>query len=893
MNNQLSTFLDQQVLPRLFDQLDSAFPEMGWKRQGSTWVATNETWCRATHSCRADRVTCYENSKHCYLVQGDDTRVTWVSYVMGVGSPRGRDFVTAVERLAQKAGVEMPDDGTPQEAKRFSIEWARRQVAALHANAAALEWLTKTRGFSHAVIERCFLGLTVKPMGAPGEQYANALVFPHIGANGKPLGHYYQCDVPGVTAFDKANDHRKGATWGKKMPGAPLYYSAPQQGKKSVLLVEGFKDLFAVCTLLEGDALAQELLVVTATHGAGSTLKTPELTSPTWWQQFDKIYLGLDNDAAGLKAIDGLLPFIPKEAVVPLIPDRFATKEGKRADWNDLLLRGTRDDFKAILASARPKSAPVAAVPVDANGSAIAFEEVDVQVAYHNGYLYWPFEMPIRTEEGGKMQEEFRSFVLRSDGLLLDIHESPRVSERGRSIKRLSDGTPILRVPRPVRTSQTSWHYSSIKEFVETARGGQLQLLPRPSLGELVERIYKHLRASVWLPYREDYTTVTLGIVTSYCQEIFEAVPLFMLVGDRGSGKTELSTHAAALGCNGVALGRTTRAGLEESCTQFRGLVAVDDFEELAMKSGKGGANVINDMAQVIKQSYKKASGTHTRVGERGELVVRNLFGVKFLNNTLGADPITLSRMFCVRTRRMTEETKNEMQKFATDLLTVEQVREIRNNLHFWIYSHVPEIAGLAAELKKDRVNRDDEIALPLRVLARLAERPYVVADLEAAIARRLNANTETDEETALRESLRTLIAEGNEWISVYHVMNEMATHLSPTYGADSKADLPEWQRPHVLGRRLLGFWLDENQQKRLRLAHQDIANFRPRFYRVLDDRRSELLNELEKESTGRPPVITPKKQPGDFCAGCEECRYKAGCFIRREYNAKTEKGAN
>lgn len=888
MSQQPSDFLDLQVLPRLFDRLDAAFPEMGWKRHGTSWIATNDQWSRQAHNCRPDRVTVYENSKHCYIVQGQaDAKVTWVSYVMGGGSPRGRDFITAIERLAEKVGLELPKADKPEQTKRFSVEWARRLGAALHANEAAMAWLTKTRGWSPAVIERHHLGLTIKEQGVPGEQYRDALTFPHVGPDGKPIGHYYLTDIPGVTVFDKADDHRRGSTWGRRLPEKPLYYGAAVAGKKSVLLVEGFKDLFAVSTLIAGDELAKDLLVVTPTHGAGSVLTTPELRSPEFWGQFDKIYLGLDGDETGQRAVASLLPSIPKQAVVPLVPAKFASKAGKRADWNDLLLRGTLEDFKAVLAEAKPQSALVAAPAAGPD----SFDEVDINVSYHNGYLYWPFEMPEQTKAEGKVLEEFRTFVLRSDGLQLDIMENARITNRGRSIKRLTDGTPIIRTPRPVRSSKTSWHWSSIRAFATHARNKQLDLLPQPTLGELAGKVYKHIRAAIWLPYREDYATITLGILTSYCQEVFEAVPLFMLIGERGSGKTELGKHAAALGCNGVALGRTTVAGLMEACDRYRGLVAVDDFEELGVRSRGGADTSINDMAQVIKQAYKKTGGTHTRVGD-GDLTERNLYGVKFLNNTLGADPITLSRMFSIRTRRMTDETKKEMQQFANDLLTPTQINELRNQIHVWIYSHVPQLAGIAAELKKDKVNRDDEIALPLRVLARLAELPFLTADLEVAVARRLNsANSEEDEESAVREAMRTLVAEGHEFVNVHQVMNEMVALLGNTWGAESKADLPEWQRPKALSKKLIGFWLDERQHVRKRIDHEEIVGFRPRFYRILDDRKTELLGELAKD--GAPPMVQMKRQPGDFCSGCDGCKYKEKCFIRQEHGRQMAKGSN
>ena len=815
-----------------------------------------------------------------------NSSVPWVTHIFGGNTPKGRDYVTAVERLAEMVGLKIPVLSKAQKETRISAEWSGRLTSTLLEHPDAMNWLTKTRGWSPVIVKRFGLGMTFKEQGNPGEKYVNALTFPHISRDGNPIGHYYLTDIPGVTIFEKEDDHRRGCTWGRRMADKPLFYGSCAEGKKNLLLVEGFKDLFAVTTLIEGDELAQSLLVVTATHGAGSVLSTPELRSPDFWNRFEKIYLGLDGDETGQQSAVALLSSIPKEALFAVVPKTFAPVEGKRADWNDLLLRGDLSVFKALLAEAKPKSIH----PTIASDST-TFEEIDINVAYHNGYLYWPFEMPERIEAQGKPQEEFRTFVLRSDGIQLDITENPKITTRGRSIKRLTDGTPIIRLPRPVRSSRTSWHWSSIRAYVNGCRDKKAENGNSYTLGELAGKIYKHLRAAIWLPYREDYSTITFGIITSYCQEVFEAVPLFMLIGERGSGKTELGKQAAALGCNGVALGRTTVAGLMEACDRYRGLVSVDDFEELGIRARGGADTAINDMAQVIKQSYKKTGGTHTRVGD-GDLTERNLFGVKFLNNTLGADPITLSRMFSIRTRKMTEETKKALEQFADDLLPPRQVAELRNQIHVWIYTNVSRIAEITAELKKDKVNRDDEIALPMRVLARLAEQPYLSADLEAAIARRANAsNREEDEESAIHEALRALIVEGHEYLSVHQVMNEMVSLLGNTWGADSKTDLPEWQRPKALSKRLVGFWLDERQMVRKRIDHNEIVSFRPRFYRILDDRKSELLREMSNE--GSPPMVQSRRNPGDFCTGCEACKYREKCFIRADYGRNTAQKVN
>ena len=67
----IGDFLDQEVYPALFDRLDAAFPEFGWRRNGSRWIATNaaHTWGLQGRP-RPDRVNAYENTPFGFVVHG-------------------------------------------------------------------------------------------------------------------------------------------------------------------------------------------------------------------------------------------------------------------------------------------------------------------------------------------------------------------------------------------------------------------------------------------------------------------------------------------------------------------------------------------------------------------------------------------------------------------------------------------------------------------------------------------------------------------------------------------------------------------------------------------------------------------------------------------------------
>lgn len=168
----LSTFLDEEVLPALFERLDAAFPEFGWQRrpQGH-WQATNRDFTKSTLGARESRVVA--SYPFGFKIHGGDFR-TWTSYLNGGTTPHGSEFPQVVRQLAERAGVAFPElSWTPeqqqaaQEATRrrnlFEVFWEEAR-AELHseAGAPAREYLV-SRGFRPDELDSLPLGLFGKP----------------------------------------------------------------------------------------------------------------------------------------------------------------------------------------------------------------------------------------------------------------------------------------------------------------------------------------------------------------------------------------------------------------------------------------------------------------------------------------------------------------------------------------------------------------------------------------------------------------------------------------------------------------------------------------------------------------------------------------------------------
>lgn len=95
---------ENTVVPELFARLDQAFPEFGFKRVGKGWEATLSPDRLAF---RADRIMCLDRTPE-WIAVVDGKGMHWVTYVMGVDRhPKGPEFIEAIRRLAQLAGVDI------------------------------------------------------------------------------------------------------------------------------------------------------------------------------------------------------------------------------------------------------------------------------------------------------------------------------------------------------------------------------------------------------------------------------------------------------------------------------------------------------------------------------------------------------------------------------------------------------------------------------------------------------------------------------------------------------------------------------------------------------------------------------------------------------------------
>src|SRR4051794_4219094 len=101
----VADFYEREVLPALMHRLDHAFPEFGWRRDAHGWVATSAEYTRSTLGARPDRVVCHGQAPRGFLIHGHGA-VLWTTYLNDGQPARGREFITAVRTLAERAGID-------------------------------------------------------------------------------------------------------------------------------------------------------------------------------------------------------------------------------------------------------------------------------------------------------------------------------------------------------------------------------------------------------------------------------------------------------------------------------------------------------------------------------------------------------------------------------------------------------------------------------------------------------------------------------------------------------------------------------------------------------------------------------------------------------------------
>lgn len=382
----LGEFLDQDVYPALYQRLDSAFPEFGWRQGTGHWTATS--WpagfpCAVEHE-HPDRLMVYEDRPYWVKVHGHEG-VRWLEYVSGSQQLRGAAFVDAVRRLAELAGVPLPEQPLPQEqveaAQRVET---RRAILTCIAKICHAELMRESREPARAYLRSRGLGeehlrelqIGLYPPVAEIQQVLGRagftaderrgenglwqalegyIIFPWSDARGHLLTLYgrwpgkelpFMKDLPGWqhrrmeerATWAKKPEHERGewqeprvpktiALFGEGTKASPLYFDrAWRAGQRDLVLVEGVLDAAVLHT--HGDPRA---IACVAAQLSGEQVETLRRYQPT------SVTICLDPDGGGRRGTlsciryllaAGITAYVAPTLPEGLDPDEFVLAKG-------------------------------------------------------------------------------------------------------------------------------------------------------------------------------------------------------------------------------------------------------------------------------------------------------------------------------------------------------------------------------------------------------------------------------------------------------------------------------------------------------------------------------------------------------------------------------------
>lgn len=727
----------------------------------------------------------------------------------------------------------------------------RRQMRRLRSNPHALSALLRL-GVGEPLIDRFSLGFK-EPYAARGSGLVteNALAFPIHARGGGPIGRFAYFNLSGLTLNPGRPDY-----WG---PGdcLPYYSRAAEEGDDLLVVRDPLTMWLAAGALDSSDG--GRVVVLTRSHFDGLPF---DFSGSGFWRPWRRVVLALDEDDQSAAMADAILRGSGREVL--------RATSGAEGGWAQALVQGASGHIlRMAMDRAKVAASPAAlrASRADAEVGSFEADPVAVVGAFVNGHMYYATRIerrhaaitqavPGRSPPGDHMVQEYTTLVVRSDGELLDaeVLPAPRGTPASRRVMALSDGTRISSLPAP---TVTSWSFDSIKGFIADRQAGR-EPAARP-LVHVVADVEAYLASVTWLPDPDAHLMVALYLVMTHCYRVFDAVPLLLIQGERGSGKSELGQAMADLGFNAVLVGATTAAAIVRLIDETRGLLVLDDLERIS-----GGVGGVGDVSQILKVSYKAVTGRKAVADRSGRVVVHDFFGPKVITNIGGSHEVLGSRMLRVATRALPGDPGERGVVGSNPARS----RPLRDELHVWAMCNAVAVRDAYRERLSSAPSGDRraEIAAPLRAIAALAG-GEVAARLEQALGRQ-DGGEAVDPEALLERSVEAIVMRGGgPEVTLTQIAMQAELGLGGQEPPPGTIRSAEW-----LGRALvrLGIRDSDRQPTRQRLRGTVVRII------TLD---AEWLAARRPASGG--VASTP---PLAFCSGraCGGCVYSEVCAARR-----------
>jgi hypothetical protein len=352
----------------------------------------------------------------------------------------------------------------------------------------------------------------------------------------------------------------------------------------------------------------------------------------------------------------------------------------------------------------------------------------------------------------------------------------------------------------------------------------------------------------------------------SFVYQVFEAVPLLIVRGDKGTGKSELGDAIARVSCNATVIGQGSAASVIRLMNEARGLVVLDDLESIG-RVLEGTS--FGDINQMLKLGYKKRTGQKAITDKNGKTTVFDFYGPKIINNTRGVDSILGSRMIHIQTRHIPDALRDVVSLTGSE---EDELIQLRNELHIWGMTNARIIHECYVRLVNSKRDRRSEIAAPLLAIAELTGDAKIRSSFEAALERQFVRRRQVDNPIdLLREAISNCIGAGaTERLSSFQILLELRLLAEESPEHLLGHEQVDWLQPEWVGYQLRSLRIRKAETK---VGRNRLYGIVTRIYDLRDEYVRAVLHEI-------PAAASARRGPLDFCeqAVCSECRYEKVC---------------
>ncbi|WP_419713818.1 hypothetical protein [Sphingomonas sp. TX0543] len=578
----------------------------------------------------------------------------------------------------------------------------RRLRSNLLRNATALDRLADL-GLGPDGIEALGLGIKEPYVRSDGTEVDGVVAYPLQVAGRRRRYGYLNLD--GVTV-----NGEHAVAWG---PGAAATVRAGRGG--TALVMGSPMEAWQI-----GAAAGRLGLEVTALASSQPDALPEEWERPAFWASWDRLILveGLSSAVAARVVEVARRPVETAAGIEAGVATEHATVQRRHEEWLEEILEFARVGRRSgvrVVDDGDDAAGDFAAAPISVHGG------------FARGYLFYPFLVERRragvSGAEGDLLHSYETLILRSDGAILEpqVLTAPPGTPAGRRVHALTDGTRIEAPPQASR--HASWSLSSIQAFAAARASGDDPCGRPPE--EILSDVHRFLQSRVHLPDADDVWVATAFVFMTHLFRVFDSLPLLLLTGPRGSGKSELASAAVSLGFNAVMMGPGSAAALVRLTRECGGLIALDDAEGLATQSSGFG-----ELGQCLKVGYKATSARKPIALGSGRIDTIDFYGPRLLTSIRGVDPVLGSRCISLATVPAT---------VALPSVAPPDAVALRDELHCLAMSRSVEVERAYSLLRDASLDRRDEIWAPLLAVAGALGG----AGMVAAVGRRRDAERE------------------------------------------------------------------------------------------------------------------------------------------------------